>query len=99
MPRKSPNAIDKLVGRNIRLRRLAKGFSQTELGRNLGVTFQQIQKYEGGTNRVGSGRLFQIANFLEVDIKTLFAGSEFPEHSKEKLMLDAMVEPQSFRLL
>jgi transcriptional regulator with XRE-family HTH domain len=99
MQRKSPNAIDKLVGRNIRLHRLGKGLSQTELGRSIGVTFQQIQKYEQGTNRIGSGRLFQIAHVLEVDIKSFFAGSEYAERSNEKSMLDTMMEPQSFRLM
>jgi transcriptional regulator with XRE-family HTH domain len=99
MPRKSPNKIDKIVGRNIRLGRLAKGLSQTELGRSIGVTFQQVQKYEKGTNRVGSGRLFQIAAVLDVDIKALFEGSEFPEHSNEHSMMDIMSEPQSFRLV
>ena len=52
---------DKLVGKNIRIFRLAKKLSQTELGNSVGATFQQIQKYENGTNRVGSGRLAKVA--------------------------------------
>ena len=51
--------VDKLVGQNIRIFRMAKGISQTELGNAVGVTFQQIQKYEKGANRVGSSRLVE----------------------------------------
>ena len=99
MPRKSLNQVDKFVGRNIRLIRLAKGLSQTALARDIGVAFQQVQKYENGSNRVGSGRLFLIAKVLGVDIKALFAGCELPKHSAEEPLLDFMVAPQSFRLV
>ena len=51
-----------------------RGISQTELGRKIGVTFQQIQKYENGKNRVGSGRLFKIASVLDVPITAFFEG-------------------------
>jgi transcriptional regulator with XRE-family HTH domain len=64
--------VDKLVGQNIRIFRTAKGISQTELGNAVGVTVQQIQKYENGANRVGSSRLFKIAEFLEVPIGRFF---------------------------
>ena len=64
MAHRGPDAVDKLVGRNIRVLRLAKGLSQTELADALGVTFQQVQKYEKGTNRVGSGRLLKISGIL-----------------------------------
>jgi len=64
--------VDKLVGQNIRIFRTAKGISQTELGNAVGVTFQQIQKYERGTNRVGSSRLAKIAAVLEVPISRFF---------------------------
>ena len=57
MQQKRAQKIDKVIGRNIRIHRLAKKLSQTELGDELGVSFQQVQKYENGTNRVGSGRL------------------------------------------
>jgi transcriptional regulator with XRE-family HTH domain len=56
MLQKQAQQIDKIIGRNIRIRRLAKKMSQTQLGEKLGVSFQQVQKYENGTNRVGSGR-------------------------------------------
>ena len=71
---KSATKVDKLVGLNIRVHRLAVGLTQEELGARLGVTFQQIQKYEKGTNRVGSGRLYQIAEIFEVPVKSFFAG-------------------------
>ena len=64
MAGRGPDAVDKLVGRNIRVLRLAKGLSQTELADALGITFQQVQKYEKGTNRVGSGRLLKISGVL-----------------------------------
>jgi transcriptional regulator with XRE-family HTH domain len=72
MARRGPDAVDKLVGRNIRVLRLAKGLSQTELADELGVTFQQVQKYEKGTNRVGSGRLLKISAILGVKITDFF---------------------------
>ena len=63
---KSTTDVDCTVGLRIATLRKAKGLSQTELGQHVGVTFQQIQKYEKGANRVSSGRLQQIAQFLEV---------------------------------
>jgi transcriptional regulator with XRE-family HTH domain len=67
--------IDVLVGQNIRICRLQQKFSQTELGRRIGVTFQQVQKYEKGANRVGASRLSQIADTLGVPLVALFDGS------------------------
>jgi len=64
--------IDELVGRNIRIFRKAKGLSQARLGSTVGVTFQQIQKYEKGANRIGPSRLAKIATALEVPISRLF---------------------------
>jgi len=65
------NEIDKRVGKIIKTLRMAMGMSQTDLGRVLGVTFQQIQKYENGFNRVAAGRLIQIAEALQTDISIL----------------------------
>jgi len=62
-----PNAIDTHVGNRIRLRRSFLRISQEKLGEHLGVTFQQIQKYEKGSNRIGAGQLFQIAKLLKVE--------------------------------
>jgi transcriptional regulator with XRE-family HTH domain len=63
---KTPNPIDKHVGARLRMRRLMVGMSQGKLGEALDVTFQQIQKYEKGANRIGASRLQQLARVLEV---------------------------------
>ena len=70
----SKNPIDEHVGNRVRLRRLFLGMSQDDLGTPLGVTFQQIQKYEKGTNRIGAGRLFDISKVLKVDIDYFYDG-------------------------
>ena len=64
--------VDKLVGKNIRIFGLAKGISQTEVGEAIGVTFQQVQKYENGTNRFGSSRLAKLSKVLGVPINRFF---------------------------
>ena len=69
------DAVDTLVGQNIRIIRQDRGMSQTELGRKIDVTFQQVQKYENGTNRVGSGRLFKIASTFGMPITAFFEGT------------------------
>lgn len=66
------DAVDREVGRRLRLRRTLMGLSQERLGELLGVTFQQIQKYEGGTNRIGAGRLWRLARILEIPIGWFF---------------------------
>lgn len=70
--KKKPNPIDVHVGSRIRLRRNMLGMSQEKLGENLGITFQQIQKYEKGTNRVGASRLQAIASILNVPVSFFF---------------------------
>ncbi|WP_424930920.1 helix-turn-helix domain-containing protein [Amaricoccus macauensis] len=70
------NEVDKHVGQRIRSRRESLKISQGRLGRQLGVTFSQIQKYEKGSNRVGAGRLYQIAMFLGVTPNYFFEGLE-----------------------
>ncbi|MDP6718527.1 MAG: helix-turn-helix transcriptional regulator, partial [Pirellulaceae bacterium] len=64
----NPNPVDVHVGSRIRLRRTLLGMSQEKLGRAINLTFQQIQKYERGTNRVGSSRLYQLSQVLSVPI-------------------------------
>ena len=71
---KQPMRVDLLVGRNIKVCRLQRGLTQSALGDHLGVTPQQIQKYENGANRVGASRLSQIAGALGVPLATLFDG-------------------------
>jgi transcriptional regulator with XRE-family HTH domain len=71
---KSITGVDASVGARIRARRMLLGMSQTELGRSSGVTFQQIQKYENGTNRISVSRLHEIAGTLDVPIDFFFEG-------------------------
>lgn len=66
------NAIDAHVGSRIRLRRTLLGMSQDKLGQAIGLTFQQVQKYERGANRIGAGRLFEIAQVLDVPVAFFF---------------------------
>jgi len=75
---KAPDARDMDVGRRIRAQRLVCRMSQTELANNLGVTFQQVQKYEKGVNRVGAGRLSRIAEVLGVPVAFFFSGDMSP---------------------
>ncbi len=70
-PRK-PNPIDVHVGGRVRLRRMLLGMSQEKLGECLGLTFQQVQKYEKGANRIGASRLFELARILGVNIQYFF---------------------------
>ena len=74
MAKKGPNPTDKHVGARVRARRLALGMSQTKLADAIGLTFQQVQKYEKGANRMGSSRLTQIANILQVSESYFFEG-------------------------
>lgn len=69
---KTPNPIDKHVGSRVRMRRVLVGLSQERLGESLGVTFQQVQKYEKGTNRIGASRLQQISHVLGVPVSFFF---------------------------
>jgi transcriptional regulator with XRE-family HTH domain len=79
--KKKPNPIDIHVGSRIRLRRNMLGMSQEKLGENLGITFQQIQKYEKGTNRVGASRLQAIASILGVPVAFFFEDAPGQEAS------------------
>ena len=64
--------LDRLIGARLRALRVAKGFSQTELGQYAGISFQQIQKCENGSNRIGAGRLWIFCQFLNVDPEQFF---------------------------
>jgi len=74
IPARAPTSIDQHVGARLRLRRSLLEMSQSELGEKLGVTFQQVQKYERGTNRVGASRLYHLAKVLEVPVTYFFEG-------------------------
>ena len=75
MAKKAPNPIDKHVGARVRMRRMMVQMSQEKLGESLGITFQQIQKYEKGTNRIGASRLQQISIVLGVPVAFFFEGA------------------------
>ena len=74
MSARGPTSIDQHVGARLRLRRSMLEMSQSELGDKLGVTFQQVQKYERGTNRIGASRLFNVAKVMEVPVAYFFEG-------------------------
>ncbi len=71
-----PHPVDVHVGGLVRQRRTFLGMSQTDLGKSLGVTFQQVRKNEHGTNRIGASRLYQLCNVLDVPIEYFFEGLE-----------------------
>ncbi|HEY1711044.1 MAG TPA: helix-turn-helix transcriptional regulator [Rhizomicrobium sp.] len=74
MPKKQASEIDAYVGRRVRLRRMLIDMSQEKLGALLGLTFQQVQKYEKGVNRIGAGRLFEMSKMLGVKIDYFYEG-------------------------
>ncbi len=75
LPRKkAPNPIDQHVGSRVRMRRIMLAMSQEKLGAALGLTFQQVQKYERGANRIGASRLHQISQILQVPVAFFFEG-------------------------
>jgi transcriptional regulator with XRE-family HTH domain len=75
MAKKPLNPIDKHVGSRVRMRRMMLGMSQTKLGDALGITFQQLQKNEKGTNRIGASRLQQMSHMLQVPVSFFFDGA------------------------
>ena len=100
MPKRA-GPIDELVGMNIRIFRKAKGLSQARLGNLIGVTFQQIQKYEKGANRIGPSRLAKIAKALEVPIGRLFdtsaSSSDGPVDGE--IVTDLLITPYAVQML
>jgi transcriptional regulator with XRE-family HTH domain len=86
--------VDVAVGGNLRLWRIARGLSQSQLAKRLGVTFQQVQKYEIGGNRVSTGRLVKAARILAVPVGALLHGTAEPSESPSRLISDW----RSFRL-
>lgn len=109
--RKQPNPIDVHVGGRLRLRRNMAGLSQEKLGKQLGITFQQIQKYEKGTNRMGASRLQEIAEILKTPISYFFedvpnsgaaqgeaTGSGFSEPSSSDYVVDFLSSSEGLQL-
>jgi len=101
---RSPNPVDVHVGSRVRLRRLLLGLSQEKLGDELGVTFQQVQKYERGANRIGASRLYRVAKVLQVPIGFFFEGLEaapvagFAEGDQTPLIDDFINSPEGVQL-
>ncbi|MDQ4134784.1 MAG: helix-turn-helix domain-containing protein [Pseudomonadota bacterium] len=101
MSKKAASAIDKHVGSRVRMRRMAIGMSQEKLGEALGITFQQVQKYEKGSNRIGASRLHHIASVLGVDVEFFFQGVPAPESEggTRVSMAEFLALPESDRLV
>jgi transcriptional regulator with XRE-family HTH domain len=97
-----PDPVDLYVGARIRARRLLIGMNQETLARKLELTFQQVQKYEGGANRVSASRLAEIAQALGVDIDYFFAGLQAAEaelNAEESKRRELMEDPESLALV
>jgi transcriptional regulator with XRE-family HTH domain len=92
MGSRSPNLTDVAVGERIRTFRKVANLTQTELADQIGVTFQQLQKYEKGTNRVGAGRLMHIARALDVPITAFFDGLARPPDKRRGVMTARLAE-------
>lgn len=102
---RSANAVDRRIGQRLKTRRLELGISQERLADLLGVTFQQIQKYEKGVNRVAASRLFDIAAALDVPIAHFFDGLDqslsggVAEDGREDLVYDTLATPEGLELV
>ena len=100
---KRPNPTDVYVGSRVRMRRKMLGLSQEKLGDKLGITFQQIQKYEKGTNRVGASRLQAMANAMEVPVSYFFpdateAAQGGMQEERAAFMMDFMSTAEGLEL-
>jgi len=93
MAKRSPDPVDKRVGARIRMRRLMLQMSQIQLGDALGLSFQQVQKYERGSNRVGASRLQHIAAILQVPVSFFF--EEVPINRSEPARTTGVLSPES----
>ena len=95
----TPNAIDVHVGSRVRLRRTLLGMSQEKLGEAIGLTFQQVQKYERGSNRIGASRLFDLARVLDVPVGFFFddmaedVAARSPGQSRGAPQVSVEIEP------
>lgn len=98
MGKKSPQQTDVVVGHNVRFWRLERKMSQTDLANALGLTFQQVQKYENGANRVGASRLMQIAEALNIPIHVFFEGAG-NEQTEVESPIKFVADQQALRLV
>lgn len=79
---RKPHRVDAIVGANLRRIRLLRGLSQEALAKQLGLTFQQLQKYEKGANRISASKLWELSTLLEVGVQDFFASVEEPAASE-----------------
>lgn len=95
-----PNPIDKHVGARVRMRRMMLGMSQEKLGGALGITFQQVQKNEKGTNRIGASRLHQVSHILQCPVSFFFDGAPggVPAAETPRFLSDFMTMPGGMTL-
>lgn len=98
MPAKMPDPLDVMVGARIRVFRIHRRISQTDLADQIGVTFQQVQKYEKGTNRIGASRLSRIATVLGISVGELFE-SPGEKTGDSALLFRLLAEPGALRVL
>jgi len=96
---RSANEIDIHVGQRLRLARILRGLSQDELGKEVGVTFQQIQKYERGTNRVSAGRLVALAKALDLEILFFFQDLDDVQQSSQRALPLAALSEEDFDIV
>jgi transcriptional regulator with XRE-family HTH domain len=85
MATKVPNPTDNYVGSRVRMRRLMLAMSQQQLGGELGITFQQVQKYEKGTNRISASRLQAMCDILQVPVSFFFEGAPQPAGTLQRI--------------
>jgi len=105
-PKEVPDPIDTHVGQRLKARRVGLRISQSEIGKALDVTFQQIQKYENGANRIGASNLYRLAQALNVEVSYFF--EDLPSATKIKSLSDQpaasfehdpMTQPESIKLV
>lgn len=96
--KKTPNPFDKFVGQRVRMARLMKGMSQEKLGDAIGLTFQQVQKYEKGTNRIGSSRMKQIAEAIDQPISYFFDEKQNGHAAEADLVTRFVTSPGGMKL-
>lgn len=108
MVKKKPHPIDIHVGRRVKMRRMLIGMSQEKLGERLGLTFQQVQKYEKGANRIGASRLWDISCILEVPVRFFYEGLQpepgqtaegFAEEAQPDFVLDFVQSSEGVQLI
>jgi transcriptional regulator with XRE-family HTH domain len=101
---RSPNPVDLHVGARVRMRRKLLGVSQEKLADALGLTFQQVQKYERGTNRISASKLFEIGRFLQAPVSYFFEGvgpsspETLTDHPSEQSMHEFLMTPEGVEL-